>query len=117
MTASSPASNAQPDAPSSPASADRSLPTTPPEEKPGDDANRAPTRGAPTPYRSRSMGDPHGRPSLTQVGLMRRLALGPGHDLGRIDETQRYQQPHQRGRHVDHRHRVDRLPGADAGGI
>ncbi len=33
-----------------------------------------------------------------------------------IDEAQRDQEPDQRRDHVDHRHRVDRLPGAHAGG-
>ena len=49
--------------------------------------------------------------AMTSLG-----ALGAGDDLRRVDEAQRDQQPDQRRHHVDHRHRVDRLHGAHAGG-
>ena len=39
----------------------------------------------------------------------------PRDDLGRIDEAQRHDQPDEGRRHIDHRHRVDRLAGAHAG--
>src|SRR3546814_14268895 len=39
--------------------------------------------------------------------------LGTGHDLRRVDEAQRNEQPDQRGQHVDDRHGVDRLARPD----
>jgi hypothetical protein len=43
---------------------------------------------------------------------MRGFAFHTGHDLDRIDKTQRNQQSRQSGQHKNDCHRVDRLAGA-----
>jgi hypothetical protein len=48
---------------------------------------------------------------------MRGFVFHTGHDLDRIDKTQRNQQSRQIGQHKNDRHRVDRLAGARAGRI
>ena len=68
-------------------------------------------------YRGRAT-PPEARRASRRTGAisMRRLLLGAGDDLGRVDEAQRDEQPDERRHHVDHRHGVDRLHGTHAGG-